>query len=123
VRFLETLHRIYASNAFLKALKNAPAHFKFLRELLSKKGDPEDASVAPIIGPYSALLQRRPSSKLPDPGSFSIPCCIGDVQVERALCDLGASVSIMPLSLCKKLPLRDPTPTSIIIQLADCSTR
>ena len=45
------------------------------------------------------------------------------MQIERALCDLGASVSIMPLSLCKKLRLWDPTPTSITIQLADCSIR
>jgi len=29
----------------------------------------------------------------------------------------------MPLSLCKKLQLRDLTPTSLTIQLADCSTR
>jgi len=36
---------------------------------------------------------------------------------------LGASVSIMPLSLCQKLQLWDPTPTSIVIQLVDCSTR
>ena len=29
-QFLEILHRIYASRPFLEALKNAPAHFKFL---------------------------------------------------------------------------------------------
>jgi len=61
--------------------------------------------------------------KLQDLGSFCIPCCIWDTQIERALCDLGANVSIMPLSLCQKLQLRDPSPTSIIIQLADCSIR
>jgi len=31
--------------------------------------------------------------KLPDPGSFSIPCIVGKVEIERALCDLGASVT------------------------------
>ena len=29
----------------------------------------------------------------------------------------------MPLSLCQKLQLRDLTPTSMMIQLADCSIR
>ena len=122
-RFLEILRRIYASSPFLEVLKSAPAQWKFLRELLSKTGASREASIASIGGSCSALLQRRSPSKLQDPGSFSIPCCIGDVQIERALCDLGASVSIMPLSLCKKLRLWDPTPTSITIQLADCSIR
>ena len=43
--------------------------------------------------------------KLPDPGSFSIPCIVGKVEFERALCDLGASVGIMPYSLFHKLHL------------------
>ena len=45
------------------------------------------------------------------------------MHIKRALCDLGTSVSLMPLSLCKKLQLRDLTPTSMTIQLADCSIR
>ena len=122
-QFLETLHRIYASRPFLETLKNAPAHFKFLRELLSKKGEPGVTPVTPTFGSCRTLLPRQSPSKLQDPGSFSIPCCIGDTQIERALCDLGASVSLMPLSLCQKLQLRDLKPTSMTIQLADCSIR
>ena len=45
------------------------------------------------------------------------------MQIERALCDLGTNVRLMPLSLCKKLQLRDLTLTSMTIQLADCSIR
>jgi len=43
--------------------------------------------------------------KLPNPCSFSIPCIIGKVEIERALYDLGASFSIMPYSLFHKLHL------------------
>jgi len=43
--------------------------------------------------------------KLPDPGSFSISCIMGKVEIKRGLCDLGASVSIMPYSLFHKLHL------------------
>ena len=60
---------------------------------------------------------------LQDPGDFCIPCCIGDIQIERALCDLGVSVSLMPLSLYQRLTSLDLTPTTISIQLADCSIR
>jgi len=123
VRFLDVLRRIYASVPFLEALKEAPTYLKFLRELLSKKGEPVEASVAPIGEPYCVILQRRPLSKLQDPSSFSIPCCIWDIQIEKALCDLVASVNLMPLSLCKKLKLLDLMPTAAFIQLADCSTR
>ena len=51
----------------------------------------------PIGRACSSFLQSP--TKLQDPSDFCIPCCIGDIQIERALCDLGASVSLMPLSL------------------------
>jgi len=72
----------------------------------------------PIGEVYSSVLQSSSLSKLQGPDSFSIPCCIGDVQIKRALCDLGASVSLMPLSLCKKLELLDLKPVTMLIQLA-----
>ena len=43
--------------------------------------------------------------KFPNPGSFSIHCIVGKVEIKRALCDLGASVSIMPYSLFYRLHL------------------
>ena len=45
------------------------------------------------------------SSKLPNPSSFSIPCVVGKVKIERALCDLSTSVSLMPYSMFHKLHL------------------
>jgi len=120
--FLDILKRINVSIPFLEALKEAPIYLRFLRELISKKREPKETSI-PLIGEaYSATLQNRAPSKWHDPGSFSIPCCIGDLRIERALCDLGASVSLMPLSLCKKLQLTDLLlPTPMILQLADRS--
>ena len=45
------------------------------------------------------------SPNLPSLCSFYIPCIMGKVEIERVLCDLGASVSIMPYSLFDKLHL------------------
>jgi len=103
VRFLDTLKRIYVCVHFLEALREAPIYLRFLRELISKKEEPRKASALLIGEACSALLQRRPPPKLQGPGSFSILSRIRDLQIERALCDLGASVSLMPLSFCKKL--------------------
>ena len=54
-----------------------------------------------------------------DPGSFSIPCNIGPVFIDKALCDLGASVSVMPLSVCRKLNMGNLKVTNITLQMAD----
>jgi len=87
------------------------------------KGEPEGVPVVLIGEVRSLILQSQLPSMLQDHGSFSIPCCIGGMQIKRALCDLGASVSLLPHSLCKKLELLHLKPTTTIIQLADCTLR
>lgn len=59
--------------------------------------------------------------KLKDPGSFSIPCVIGNSVIDKALCDLGASVSLMSQSICEKLKLGEVRPTRMSLQLVDRS--
>ncbi|XP_060180837.1 uncharacterized protein LOC132610532 [Lycium barbarum] len=41
--------------------------------------------------------------------------------VTRALCDLGESINLMPSSIFRKVGLRVPRPTTIVLQLADRS--
>ncbi|XP_021670264.2 uncharacterized protein LOC110657390 [Hevea brasiliensis] len=45
------------------------------------------------------------------------------MNMDKALCDLGASVSLMPLSICKKLDVGELKPTIISLQLADRSVK
>ena len=45
------------------------------------------------------------------------------IEIKRALCDLGASVSLIPLSIYKKIKLPDLHPTTMVIKLADGSIR
>lgn len=59
--------------------------------------------------------------KLKDPCSFSIPCVIGKYVIDKALCDLEASMSLMPLSICERLNLGDLKPTKMSLQLDDIS--
>ncbi|XP_061363509.1 uncharacterized protein LOC133307102 [Gastrolobium bilobum] len=61
--------------------------------------------------------------KLQDPGSFNIPIAVGNTNVGRALCDLGASINLMPLSICKSLGITELKPTMVSLQLADRSLR
>ena len=56
-----------------------------------------------------------------DPGSFTIPCSIGKYELKKALCDSGASINLMPLSVVQRLSLGELTPTAITLQMADIS--
>ncbi|GJT23009.1 reverse transcriptase domain-containing protein [Tanacetum coccineum] len=69
----------------------------------------------------SAMLLKKILEKLRDPGKFLIPCNFSGMDVCHALADLGASINLMPLSICKKLSLPDLTPTRMTLELADRS--
>ena len=58
-----------------------------------------------------------------DPGVPMISCSIYDKYYEHALCDLGASVNIMPKVIFKELQYPALSPTTKLVQLADSSIR
>ena len=104
---------------FTDALAQIPSYAKFLKEDISKKRKLEDYETISMTEECSAIIQNKLPPKLKDPGSFSIPCTIGNVNFRKALCDLGASVSLMPLSISRKLGLKELKSTTISLQLAD----
>ena len=66
-------------------------------------------------------MQCRYPAKMKDPGSFTIPCSIGKYEFKKALCDSGASINLMPLSVVQRLNLGELTPTTITLQMTDRS--
>ncbi|XP_073138043.1 uncharacterized protein [Henckelia pumila] len=70
----------------------------------------------------SAVIQRKVPTKCKDPGMFSIPCKIGDVQLDTAMLDLGASINVMQYFVYASLNLGSLNETDIVIQMADRST-
>ena len=60
--------------------------------------------------------------KLGDPGVPTIPCSIKRNYIKTALCDLGVGVSVISLSLYRRLDLNKLTPTEISLQMAEKST-
>ncbi|GKC48029.1 ribonuclease H-like domain-containing protein [Tanacetum coccineum] len=54
-----------------------------------------------------------------DTGSFTLPCYINNVCFDNALADLGASVSVMPLSTYLNLGLDELAHTKLTVELAD----
>ncbi|GKC62197.1 hypothetical protein Tco_1089795 [Tanacetum coccineum] len=58
-----------------------------------------------------------------DPGSFTLPCYINNVCFKNALADLGASVSVMPLSTYLNIGLGELAYTKLTVELADITVK
>ncbi|KAK8996550.1 hypothetical protein V6N11_081821 [Hibiscus sabdariffa] len=95
-----------------------PTYAKFLKDIITKKRKIERYETVATAGMY--FLGDIPPKKN-DPGSFIIPCSIGDNYVGKALCDLTSSVNLMPKSVFMKLGMGTARPTTVILQLADRS--
>nr|GEV09652.1 hypothetical protein [Tanacetum cinerariifolium] len=67
----------------------------------------------------TTLLDDTLATKEKDHGSFTLPCIINNLCFNKALADLGASVSVMPFLTYTKLGLGELAPTKLIIELAD----
>ena len=57
--------------------------------------------------------------KLKDLGCFNVPCVIGGTHFNKSLCDIGASVSLMPYSIYKRLDLGELIPTNMCLFIAN----
>ncbi|CAM9000975.1 unnamed protein product [Rhodiola kirilowii] len=99
-----------------------PGYAKFLKDIVTNKKKLDTDHVT-LDANCSAIIQHAMPKKLNDFGAFCIPITIGPVNVSNALCDLGASISLMPYSLYKKLDVGELTPTPISLRLADRSSR
>ncbi|GKF26810.1 hypothetical protein Tco_0082704 [Tanacetum coccineum] len=58
-----------------------------------------------------------------DPRSFTLPCYINNVCFENALADLGANISVMPLSTYLNLCLNELAHTKLTVELADITVK
>ncbi|XP_073526517.1 uncharacterized protein [Phyllobates terribilis] len=120
-KFVEVLKKLCINIPFTEALKQMPTYVKFLKEILSNKRNLDEYHTIDLNQECSAIIQNKLPPKLEDPGSFSVPMVIGR-STYQALCDFGAIVSIIPLSICKKLDLGEPRPVKMTLLMADRST-
>ena len=100
-----------------------PQYNKFLKDVVAAKKK-EMESMMILTHECSAIIQRLDvPEKLEDPGCFTLPCALGPMVFEKCLCDLGASVSVMPLSVAKKLGFTQYKKCKLSLVLADRSVK
>ena len=119
----EMLRKVQINIPLLDAIKQIPSYAKFLKDFCTNKRRFQEHEIVALTEEVSAVLLRKLPPKLKDPGSFTIPCRIGDHDYEHSLLDLGASVNLMLYTVYEKLGLGELQPTSVTLQLADKSIK
>ncbi|XP_014503169.1 uncharacterized protein LOC106763499 [Vigna radiata var. radiata] len=120
---MEIFKKLEITIPFSEVLQQIPSYAKFLKELLMKKRKYIEKETIEVQGNCSAIMQKVLPPKLKDPRSFIIPYTIGDLEVGRALIDLGASINLMSLSMFKRIEGLDLKPTRMTLQLAERSLK
>ncbi|CAN6547365.1 unnamed protein product [Malus baccata var. baccata] len=118
---LETFRKVQVNIPLLDAIKQVPRYAKFLKELCTTRRRISNKEVVQVSENVSAVLQRKLPPKCKDPGSFTIPCVIGNTKFEQCMLDLGASINVMPYSIYASMNLGELKNDGVIIQLANRS--
>ncbi|KAL2542450.1 Uncharacterized protein Adt_03428 [Abeliophyllum distichum] len=122
-KFLEVFKKLHINIPFAEALAQMPSYAKFMKDILSNKRKLEEHETMVLTEKCSAILQNKLPPKLKDLGNFTIVCTIGDINFNKALCGLGASINLMPSSVYRRLGLGEAKETTVSLQLADRSIK
>ncbi|KAL4346797.1 hypothetical protein GQ457_17G006930 [Hibiscus cannabinus] len=120
-KFLDILKQVHINLPLVEAIEKMPNYAKFLKDIVSKRTRLSEFETVAMTEGCMAMLHNLLPPKLKDPGSFTIPCAIGNHYVGKALCDLGASINLMPKSVFQRLGIGNARPTTVMLQLADRS--
>ncbi|KAK3118733.1 hypothetical protein QOZ80_9BG0705840 [Eleusine coracana subsp. coracana] len=117
-RFVEVIQKLHINVPLLDAIQ-VPTYARYLKDLISNKRPLPTTEIVKLTEECSAAILNRLPEKKKDPGCPTITCSIGTQNFDHALCDLGASVSVMPKDVFDKLNCTTLSPTTMQLQLAD----
>ncbi|XP_059290155.1 uncharacterized protein LOC132043711 [Lycium ferocissimum] len=98
-----------------------PSFAKYLKDLLTKKKTVQHETVR-LTHTWSSIISTTTVQKKGDPGAFTIRFSVG-YNFAHALCDVGASINLMPFAIYKQSGLGMPRPTTMRLQMADRSIK
>ncbi|XP_044491283.1 uncharacterized protein LOC123215307 [Mangifera indica] len=112
-----------SDNILKYAIKQVPRYAKFLKKLCTIKRKQKLKGCEKVIMGENVytIIQRKLPAKYKDPGTFTIPCMIGNTRFEKVMLDLRASINVMPYSIYVSLKLRPLNETGVVIQLVNRS--
>jgi hypothetical protein len=127
-KVLETINN--RMDSFTSAIKNQLSFNKMIESQISQlaasvpvaekvkiPGNPEELGIANLVDIFNA--EEDMLEKKGDPGRPIIPISIGAHTFDEAVCDLGASVNIMPKVIYEKIHGQPLLYRTMCLQLAD----
>ncbi|GJZ95628.1 reverse transcriptase domain-containing protein [Tanacetum coccineum] len=118
-KIMEMFRNLHFELSFADALIHMPKFAPMFKKMLNNKDKLIELTKTPLNENCSAVVLKKLSEKLGDPGRFLIPCDFSEFDNCLALADLGASINLMPLSIWKKLGLPGLNDTKMVLELAD----
>ncbi|XP_015163868.1 uncharacterized protein [Solanum tuberosum] len=121
-KFLSVFKTLLINLPLVEALFEMLGYAKFKKELVKMKRilDFETIEVSQIC---STIMIKELIKNREDPEAFTIPYTIGILQFVKALCDLGASINLMPYVIYKQLGLGEPKAITMRLLMADQSIK
>jgi hypothetical protein len=121
-KFVEVVRRLSINMSLLDALQ-VPTYSRYFKDILANKYEIATLGVDHVkMSEQCSATIANGLEKQKDPGCPTIPCSVGSFEFWKALCDLGASVSVMPWDVFEKLRL-PLEPTGMCLELGDNSIR
>jgi hypothetical protein len=121
-KFVEVVRRLSINMSLLDALQ-VSTYSRYFKDILANKYEIATLGVDNVkMSEQCSAAIANGLEKQKDPGCPTIPCSVGSLKFKKALCDYGASVSIMPRDVFEKLRL-PLEPTGMCLELGDNSIR
>jgi len=122
-KILEIFNQVKLNVPLLDAIQQVPAYAKFLKDMCTEKRKMNVPKKVFLATNISELLSHPISVKYKNPECPTISFTIWQIEIGRALLDLGASINLLSLSVYRQLGLGELRPTRITIQLVDRSVK
>jgi len=98
-KILEMFNQVKLNVPLLVATQQVPAYAKFLKDMCTKKRKINVPKKVFLATNISEILSGPILVKYKDPRCPTISRIIGQIEISRALLDLGASINLLPLSI------------------------
>jgi hypothetical protein len=116
------VRRLNINMPLLDAIQ-VPTYSRYFKDILANKYEIATLRVDHVkMSEECSAAIANGLEKQKDHGCPTIPCSVGSFNFEKALCDLGASVSVMPRDVFEKLRL-PLEPKVMCLELGDNSIR
>jgi hypothetical protein len=122
-KFVEVMRRLSINMPLLDALQ-VPTYSHHFKDILANKYEIATLGVDHVkMSEQCSAAIANELEKQGDPGCLTIPYSVRSFKFEKALCNLGASVSVMLRDVFEKLRLLELELTDMCLELGDNSIR